>query len=116
MPSLLSAGTKTWLHGLFAAAISTFATSASGAIALPTVFTFDKNGMINMLKLSAVPAMIAVFTYLKQSPLPPASVIGPGDKATIQDPKITPEGTISGTSAVLEKASNPEAPKPPEGK
>ena len=62
--------TKVWLHGLAAAAISAFASAASGAIALPSVFTFDRNGFINMAKLATVPALLAVFAYLKNSPIP----------------------------------------------
>ena len=61
-----------WLKGLAAAGISAFASAASGAIALPTVFTFDRVGFFNMLKLATVPAMLAVFAYLKSSPLPAA--------------------------------------------
>ncbi len=63
-------GLKIWAHGLAAAAISAFASAASGAIALPAVFSLDKAGLVNMLKLAAVPAMLAVFAYLKSSPLP----------------------------------------------
>lgn len=62
---------KAWVYGLFAAAISAFASAASGCIALPTVFNFTHDGLINMVKLSMVPAMLAVFAYLKSSPLPP---------------------------------------------
>jgi hypothetical protein len=62
---------KTWLLGLVAAAVSAFATAASGFIALPTVFTLDRNGFMNMGKMAAVPALLAVFAYLKQSPVPP---------------------------------------------
>jgi hypothetical protein len=61
---------KVWLHGLAAAAVSAFASAASGAIALPSVFTFDRNGFINMAKLATVPALLAVFAYLKSSPVP----------------------------------------------
>jgi hypothetical protein len=61
---------KIWLHGLAAAAVSAFASAASGAIALPAVFTFDKAGLVNMAKLAAVPALLAVFAYLKNSPIP----------------------------------------------
>jgi hypothetical protein len=61
---------KVWLHGLAAAAISAFASAASGAIALPSVFTFDRNGFINMAKLATVPALLAVCAYLKSSPVP----------------------------------------------
>ncbi len=61
---------KVWFHGLAAAAISAFASAASGALALPSVFTFDRNGFINMAKLATVPALLAVFAYLKSSPIP----------------------------------------------
>lgn len=105
--SILSANTKLWLHGLFAAFISTFASSASGFIMLPGVFNFTHNGLINMAKVSALPAMIAVFAYLKTSPLPP--LIQPGDTATVQNPIIDAQaGTITGTSATLKKADPPK--------
>jgi len=61
---------KIWIHGLAAAAISAFASAAGGAIALPTVFTFDRAGFVNMVKLATVPALLAVFAYLKSSPVP----------------------------------------------
>lgn len=61
---------RVWIHGLLAAFISAFATAASGVIALPTVFTFDKPGFENMLKLATVPALLAVFAYLTKSPVP----------------------------------------------
>jgi hypothetical protein len=64
---------KVWLHGLLAAAISAFSTAASGAVALPTVFSFTRDGVINMIKLATVPALLAVFGYLKASPLPTES-------------------------------------------
>ena len=54
--------------------ISAFASAASGAIALPTVFTFDKTGLLNMVKLATVPALLAVFAYLKSSPVPALTV------------------------------------------
>jgi hypothetical protein len=61
---------KIWIHGLAAAGVSAFASAASGAIALPTVFTFDRAGFLNMVKLATVPALLAVFAYLKSSPVP----------------------------------------------
>lgn len=105
---ILSTNTRVWLHGLIAAFISAFSTSASGAIALPTVFNFSHNGLVNMVKLSIVPAMIAVFGYLKTSPLP--NMLGPGDTATVQNPVISPSGAITGTSATLTKATEPPVP------
>jgi hypothetical protein len=65
---------KVWIHGLAAAAISAFASAASGAIALPSVFTFDRAGFLNMVKLATVPALLAVFAYLKSSPIPSLTV------------------------------------------
>jgi hypothetical protein len=68
---------KTWIHGMAAAAISAFASAASGAIALPTVFTFDRTGFLNMVKLATVPALLAVFAYLKSSPVPALTLAAP---------------------------------------
>ncbi len=61
---------QVWLKGLATAGIPAFSSAASGAIALPQVFTFDRVGFLNMLKVAAVPAMLAVLAYLKSSPLP----------------------------------------------
>ena len=77
---------KAWLHGLAAALISAFASAASGAIALPTVFTLDRVGFINMAKLATIPALLAVFAYLKTSPLPPltATVDAKGNLTSVE--------------------------------
>lgn len=108
---ILSANVKLWLHGLFAAAISAFATSASGVLALPTVFSFDKNGLINMGKMAGGSALVAAFLYLKKSPVP-GGIMEPGDTASINNPVIETDGTISGTSATLQKAPVPtDTPK-----
>jgi hypothetical protein len=61
---------KLWLQGLLAAAVTAFSTAISGALALPTVFTWDKNGLINVLKLATIPTALAFFGYLKQYPTP----------------------------------------------
>lgn len=108
---ILSTNTKLWLHGLTAAAITAFSTAASGVIALPTVFSFDRNGLMNMLKLCAVPTALAVFAYLQKSPVP-GTILEPGDTAKLQNPVISPDGTISGTSATLQKATPPSASAP----
>jgi hypothetical protein len=62
--------TKAWLQGLVSGFITAFSTAAIGALALPTVFNVSKDGLWNIAKMTLVPAMISVFTYLKQSPLP----------------------------------------------
>ena len=72
---------KVWLQGLAAAGISAFASAASGAVALPAVFTLDRVGFLNMVKVAAVPAMLAVFAYLKSSPMPALSSKSPAGTA-----------------------------------
>ena len=61
---------RQWLYGLGAAFIGAFATAAAGALALPSVFNFTRDGLINFAKITLVPALYSMFTYLKQSPLP----------------------------------------------
>jgi hypothetical protein len=65
---------KAWLYGLLSSVISAFATAASGALALPSVFSFTEDGFINMAKLAALPAIFAFFAYLKTHPLPDSSI------------------------------------------
>ena len=84
---------KAWLYGLFSSVISAFCTAASGAIMLPTVFSFTQDGLINMLKVAALPAGFAFFTYLKTHPLPDSSIT------------VTTTQTIATTG-------NQDAPKP----
>jgi hypothetical protein len=67
----MTQNTRIWLHTIGAAFISSFSTSASGMLMLPSVFNFSHDGLMNMIKVSAVPALAAVFGYLKASPLPP---------------------------------------------
>ena len=102
---------KAWIQGLLTAFITAFSTAAIGVLALPTVFNMSKDGLYNIGKMTLVPALISVFTFLKQSPLPGA-LLSPGDKATLLDPHIALDGTISGSSATLVKATDPTAPKP----
>ena len=73
---------KAWLYGLGTAVISAFSTAASGAIALPSVFSFTTQGFENMAKLAAVPAMLAFFAYLKTHPLPTENVPAAAQKET----------------------------------
>jgi acyl-coenzyme A synthetase/AMP-(fatty) acid ligase len=85
-----------WLQGLLAAVISAFASAASGAIGLPTVFTFDRNGLINMIKLATVPALIAFFTYLKQNPTPTLkATVDPQGNVTVKGNPVA-EVTVEG--------------------
>jgi hypothetical protein len=75
--------TKVWLHGLFAGAIGSFSAAAGGVLTLPEVFNLSHDGLINLAKITLVPALLTVFAYLKQSPLPvlnvPVSSAGRGE-------------------------------------
>jgi hypothetical protein len=93
--AVLSKNFKIWFRGLLAAAISAFSTAASGALTLPTVFNFSHDGLINILKLSIVPAALAVFAYLQKSPIPAP------DTMTIDKREIKPDGTETSTSATI---------------
>lgn len=64
---------KAWLQGILTAFITAFSTAAIGVLALPTVFNGSRDGLFNILKMTLVPALISVFTFLKQSPLPTSS-------------------------------------------
>lgn len=61
---------KAWLQGLLAAAVTAFSAAISGAIGLPSVFTWDRNGLINLMKLATIPTVLAFFGYLKTHPTP----------------------------------------------
>lgn len=60
---------RVWIHGIAAAAVSAFVTAITGVVALPTVFTFDKTGLVNAVKMSVPPTILAVCAYLKSSPV-----------------------------------------------
>jgi len=76
---------KVWLQGLIAAGVTAFSTAISGALALPTVFTWDKNGLFNLLKLATIPTVLAFFGYLKQNPVPQLQAqVDPQGNVTIQ--------------------------------
>lgn len=96
---------KAWIGGLLAAFIQSFAIAASGAITLPTVFTFNKIGLINVIKLSTVPAMLNVFAYLAKSPIWGVTINVPaGDNQTVK-------ATVSTTNPVT-KTTNSDIKEP----
>lgn len=70
----MTPATKGWLHGLGMATISAFAGGISGMATLPSVFNFTHDGLVNVAKLTVLPALLAAGAYLKTSPLPTASV------------------------------------------
>ena len=78
-----------WFWGLIGGVVSAFATAASGIIALPTVFSFTENGVINMLKMAAVPSALAFFLYLKTHPLPGVVTMNaPNSTITVNTPPV----------------------------
>lgn len=77
--------TKLWLKGLAAAAISALSTAASGVVVLPEVFNFSHAGVLNTLKLVAVPTAVAVFSYLQKSPIPSELTATVDQKGNITD-------------------------------
>lgn len=102
--------TRVWLHGLGAAAIGSSASSVATILVAPDRFNLTSlSGTGHVLMVAAVAGMVNAAAYLAKSPLPPL-VMGPGDVATLKNPSITPDGTISGTSATLTKA-DPGSPK-----
>lgn len=66
----MTSTTKAWLYGAGTTFISAFSTAATGALTLPTVFNTSHDGMWNVVKLTVVPALINLFSYLAKSPLP----------------------------------------------
>ena len=61
---------KTWLKGLIAAVVGGAANAVSAVIAARETFNFSPAGLIAIAKLAAAGALIALVSYLKQSPVP----------------------------------------------
>lgn len=67
----LSRNTKIWLHGLGAALVTGFSTAGGAFVVMPNVFNFGSREAIgNAVKIVVVPTALAVFAYLKTSPVP----------------------------------------------
>ena len=63
---------KAWLKGLIAAIINGLASAAVAAIVDPVSFNpLQPGAMRNFLILLAVAGAFGMFSYLKQSPIPP---------------------------------------------
>jgi hypothetical protein len=65
---------KAWLHSLVAAAVSAAASGVTAGIVAPESFNFSGPGLQKLGALCAVNALLAVATFLKQSPLPAAEI------------------------------------------
>lgn len=68
--SFLNHGLAVWLKGLVAAVIGAAASSGVNIIAAPDQFNFSHAGLILLGKTAGASALLALFMYLKQSPLP----------------------------------------------
>ncbi|HDZ39531.1 MAG TPA: hypothetical protein ENH62_14865 [Marinobacter sp.] len=60
-----------WGKGLISAGIGGFSTGVTVAFVDPASFNID-TGLSNLLKVCVVAGVVAMFNYLKQSPLPAA--------------------------------------------
>ena len=101
----MTENTKVWLHGLGAAFIGASSTSLSTILVAPDRFNMTTiSGAWHLLVVALVSGAVAAAGYLSKSPLPAlAPVLGPGDTATIKNPQIATDGTVTGTSATLTK-------------
>lgn len=100
--------TKVWLHGLGAAFVGAAASAIGPMLIAPDRFNLTSlAGLRSVFLASLISGGVAAAAFLRQSPLPP--LIGPGDKATVLNPTISSDGTITGDSATLQKA--PPVPK-----
>lgn len=68
--SFLNQGVEVWLKGLFAAIIGAIANSGVNMVAAPDQFNFSHAGLVLLAKTAGASALLALFMYLKQSPLP----------------------------------------------
>ncbi len=59
-----------WLKGLLAAVIGGAANSVTAVFIAPDKFNFSHDGLIALAKLAGAGALLALFMYLKQSPVP----------------------------------------------
>lgn len=102
----MTPNTKIWLHGLGAAFIGAAASSIGPMLVAPDRFNLTSvAGLRSVALASIISGVVSAAAYLKTSPLPP--LLGPGDKATVQNPIIGADGTITGDSATLTKAPAP---------
>jgi len=62
---------QTWLYSLVSAAIGAAASGVTLVVVAPESFNFSGPGMTKLGTVCGVNALIAIGTYLKQSPLPP---------------------------------------------
>jgi hypothetical protein len=72
-----SKAVRVWLAGLLHAVVAGAANAAAGALADPGHFNLTHEGITALGKLAAAGAIIGVVMYLKQSPLPVASLATP---------------------------------------
>lgn len=97
--------TKVWLHGLGAAAIGASGSSVATVLVAPDKFNLTSwAGFGHLIIVSLAAGVINAGAYLAKSPLP-ALTLEPGDKVNVQNPVLANDGTLSGSSATLTKAS-----------
>ncbi len=65
---------KAWLYSLVAGAIGGCSSAGLSLLAMPDTFSFSGAGLVHVYKALAIGALIPIFTFLKQSPLPTDTV------------------------------------------
>lgn len=76
---------QSWLYSLVSAAIGAAASGVTAAIVAPESFNFTHAGIGKLASLCGVNALVAVATFLKQSPLPASSVTTTVTASTTQE-------------------------------
>lgn len=77
--------TETWLRGIAAAAIGGLSSALIAWFAAPQAFDLSPAGKLALTKVIVGGSLLPVLAYLKQSPLPAASVT------------VTQESTVTAT-------------------
>jgi hypothetical protein len=105
MEDPMTKASKAWLHGLGAAAITSFSTAFGAVLAMPDTFNFtSEHGWANLARIVLVPTAISVFAYLKTSPLPGTTIpLDAGDTAQLKNVQVTDQG-VTADSATIRKA------------
>lgn len=63
-----------WFRGILAALIGGASSAAAAALAAPQAFNSSHDGLIAFAKVIVIGAALPTLAYLKQSPLPAASI------------------------------------------
>jgi len=83
---------KSWVYTLVAGAIGGASSAGLSIMVMPDIFNFTGIGLQHLYKAMFIGAIIPVFTFLKQSPLPDGSYIASITSTSTTIRKATPSG------------------------